>query len=393
MKSNSRNNGMVQLSIDSIILDPEQPRKTIIEESIQELGRGLRTMGQIHPITVRPIAAGKYMVVVGERRYRAAQEAGLKYIDCIIRNDIDDQKAKEMQLAENNQREDVSPLDQAWAIKNYLDKYKVSQRELSRRTGLLQRTISDRLALLSLPLSVHAQIQDGSIGPYEAVKISKFPTEKQTDVADAISSGRIGGVKLDRLLDLAGKYPDKSIKEIIEELGNDKIMENPIEKGATNSSVLSKVSPTNSDNKIRQYSHAEMSTKVVALMDVIQFFAEFRRWHCRYFDKNTSLCSYFQLESEQTVSENVGFLVKCGGKWQIKPMISVCAFCIADDPKLRHITETVLNDPFSLIRSRFKCKCGVSEKLVIVGRCGECRGDVVIFNSKLYASSGNLEDG
>ena len=77
-----------------------------------------------------------------------------------------------MQFAENYQRQDIPPLEQARSFKDYLSRYKVSQSELSRRTGIPQRTISDRLALLSLPASVHAKIEAGEIGPYEALKIA-----------------------------------------------------------------------------------------------------------------------------------------------------------------------------------------------------------------------------
>ena len=160
------------------------------------------------------------MIVVGERRWRAARDAGISHVECIVRHDLDEQKAREMQFAENYQREDVPPLEQARSWKAYLDKYKVSQRELSRRTGIPQRTISDRLALLSLPMSVHAQIEAGEIGPGEAVKIAALPADQQEAVAEAVSSGRIGGRILEKLAKLARAAPGKPIQDIINELAS-----------------------------------------------------------------------------------------------------------------------------------------------------------------------------
>ena len=110
--------------------------------------------------------------MVGERRLEAAKIAGLKQIGCIVRDDIDGRQAREMQFIENHQRNDVPPLEQAKAYRNHMQNYNISQSELSKRTGIPQRTISDRLALLTLPTSVHARIESGEIGPYEAAKIS-----------------------------------------------------------------------------------------------------------------------------------------------------------------------------------------------------------------------------
>jgi ParB/RepB/Spo0J family partition protein len=162
-----------RLVVNDIIPDPNQPRKRFTTETLADLGRSLGETGQVSPIIVRPSPGGKYLIVAGERRWRAAKKAGISHIECIVRHDIDDQKALEIQLAENYQREDLTPLEQARAFKAYIDKYKVSQSELSRRTGIPQRTISARLALLSLPASMHAKIESGEIGPHQALQLAK----------------------------------------------------------------------------------------------------------------------------------------------------------------------------------------------------------------------------
>jgi ParB/RepB/Spo0J family partition protein len=154
---------------------------------------------------VRPGPEREYIIVVGERRWRAAKEAGVSHLECIVRYDLDDQKAREMQLAENYQREDIPVLEQAKSLKSYLDTYKVSQSELSRGTGIPQRTISARLSLLKLPASMQARIESGEIGPYEATRIATLPPDQQETVADAIASGRIGGRALEKLV-----HPEES---------------------------------------------------------------------------------------------------------------------------------------------------------------------------------------
>lgn len=111
------NRQTVTLSIDDIVPDPGQPRKTFSGSSQRSLVRSLRSSGQVSPIVVRPGPAGKYAIVVGERRWRAAKDAGLAHLDCIIRNDIEEQGAREMQFAENYQREDIPPMEQARAWK------------------------------------------------------------------------------------------------------------------------------------------------------------------------------------------------------------------------------------------------------------------------------------
>jgi len=188
----------VALHIADIVPDPDQPWKTIAPDGLSGLAHSLLETGQISPIVVRLGAEGKYMIVVGERRWRAARDAGLSHVECIIRYDVDEQRACELQFAENYQREDIPPLDQARGLKAYLETYKVSQSELSRRTGIPQRTISHRLALLTLPASLQARIEAGEIGPYEAERIDALPADQQEAAAEAVSSGRISGRDLEK---------------------------------------------------------------------------------------------------------------------------------------------------------------------------------------------------
>ena len=96
-----QNSHTVALPIDGVIPDPNQARKTFQPDSLHTLAQSLLETGPISPIVVRPAPEGKHMIVVGERRWRAAKDAGLSHVDCIIRHDIDERKTREMQFAEN----------------------------------------------------------------------------------------------------------------------------------------------------------------------------------------------------------------------------------------------------------------------------------------------------
>jgi ParB/RepB/Spo0J family partition protein len=217
-KSSNHGIEIDSLPIDYIVPDPSQPRKTFSESNQRSLARSLRTTGQVSPIVVKPGPEGKYVIVVGERRWRAARDAGLAQLECVVRNDIDEQVTREMQFAENYQRDDVPPLEQARSLKEYMDRYAVSQSELSRRTGIPQRTISDRLILLSLPASVHTRIEAGEIGPYEAVKIAALRVDQQEGAAKIVSSGLIRGRMLDKLVKMARANPERPLQYIIKQL-------------------------------------------------------------------------------------------------------------------------------------------------------------------------------
>jgi len=209
----------VILPIDDILPDPGQPRKNFDPDALSSLAQSLRETGLISPVVVRPGNDGKYMIVVGERRWRASKEAELSHLECIIREDIDEQKAREMQFTENYQRDDVPPLEQARSLKDYLGRYSISQSELSRRTGIPQRTISNRLTLLSLPASLQAKVEAGSIGPYEALKITKLPVEQQGSIIEAVSSGKIGGRELEKLVCSVPQSSNRMIQEPLQMVG------------------------------------------------------------------------------------------------------------------------------------------------------------------------------
>lgn len=154
---------IVRLSPSMIDGDPSQPRRHFDEEKLHELAESLKRHGQIQPIRVRPTGVrGRYMVVAGERRLRAAKLAGFDKIDAVIiaeRDNID--AIREEQVVENLQRQDLSPIETAEAYRTLLARWDCSQNELARRLGVGAATVSRALALLQAPDETRERIAGG----------------------------------------------------------------------------------------------------------------------------------------------------------------------------------------------------------------------------------------
>ncbi|SOE20470.1 chromosome segregation DNA-binding protein [Spirosomataceae bacterium TFI 002] len=147
--------GVKTVSIDSISVNPNQPRKTFEETALNELAASIRVHGVIQPITIREKADGKYELISGERRWRASQIAGLDSIPAFMRN-VDDEKSLELALIENLQREDLNPIEIALAYQRMMDECKLKQEELGDRVGKKRATVANFLRLLQLPEDIQS---------------------------------------------------------------------------------------------------------------------------------------------------------------------------------------------------------------------------------------------
>ena len=140
-----------RIPIGSIRPDPEQPRKTFDPDTLRDLADSMASStGQIQPIVVRddPEAYDRYLIIAGERRWRAAQLAALEMIDAIVKPA---DRAAEIQLVENLQREDLKPLEEAFAFKRYMDERDLTQAQMAKAVGKRQSSISEILSLTTLP--------------------------------------------------------------------------------------------------------------------------------------------------------------------------------------------------------------------------------------------------
>lgn len=149
------------VEMDKIIPNDSQPRKDFNKESIEELARSIEENGLISPIILKKDGS-KYVIVAGERRYRACKSLGLEKIEAIVR-DLEELEAKKLAIIENVQREDLNPLEEAMAYKMIIDEYSMTQEELAKSVGKSRSHIANMLRLTGLPEEVKESIRDGNI--------------------------------------------------------------------------------------------------------------------------------------------------------------------------------------------------------------------------------------
>ncbi|HEX2240037.1 MAG TPA: ParB/RepB/Spo0J family partition protein [Actinomycetota bacterium] len=154
--------GVARVPIEQVDPNPRQPRKSFSEESIAELATSIAELGILQTILVRQGPAGRYEIVAGERRFRAAQSAGLEQVPVIV-VDTDEAGSLQRALVENLHREDLNPVEEAAGYKQLIDEAGLTQEELGRRVGRNRVTVANMLRLLDLPTSVQRLLQEGRL--------------------------------------------------------------------------------------------------------------------------------------------------------------------------------------------------------------------------------------
>ena len=150
------------LPIRHIELNPRQPRLTVDPEELQRLAESIRVSGVIQPVVVRPLGVGRYELVIGERRVRAARLAGLEEVPAVVR-EVPDEKMLELALVENIQRADLNPVEKAQAVRRMIDELALTQEEAGRRLGLERSTIANLLRLLDLSEDLREMVSRGTL--------------------------------------------------------------------------------------------------------------------------------------------------------------------------------------------------------------------------------------
>src|ERR1700737_1731293 len=150
-----------QIDIDLIDPSPYQPRIRFREEALEELASSIRASGIIQPLLLRG-AGRRYQLVAGERRWRAAQRAGLRRVPAVVR-DVPEELALELTLVENLQREDLNPVEQAGAFDRLIREFHLTQEEVAERTGKDRATIANALRLLKLERPIQEMMEDGRL--------------------------------------------------------------------------------------------------------------------------------------------------------------------------------------------------------------------------------------
>lgn len=155
-------NSTLYISINKIKSDKDQPRKSFDSEKIAELTESIKTHGIIQPLILRKIDNNQYIIVAGERRWRAAKIAGLKEVPAIIM-DLTESEILEISLIENIQRQDLNPIEEAIAYKKLIDDFKMTHEELSKRIGKSRTSITNTMRLINLDDRVQQYIIEGVI--------------------------------------------------------------------------------------------------------------------------------------------------------------------------------------------------------------------------------------
>ena len=174
-----------EVPLDAIDVNPEQPRTEFDPAALEELASSIKADGVIQPILVRP-NGGRYMLIAGERRMRAAKAAGLQTIPAVVR-EIEDDRLLEIALVENIQREDLNPIEVAIALQRLAQTAQLSHEELAQRTGKDRSTVTNLMRLLRLPADIQALVADKqlSMGHARAL-LALQEEEQQRDVAQRI---------------------------------------------------------------------------------------------------------------------------------------------------------------------------------------------------------------
>lgn len=158
----SGSSSISEIELSKIQPNPEQPRSVFEKEALEELATSIRSLGVIQPITLKELEPEKYLIISGERRYRAAQKAGLTCIPAYIRT-AEDENIVEMALIENIQREDLNAIEIALAYQRLIENYGLTQEKLSERIGKKRTTIANYLRLLKLPAEIQMGLKDKRI--------------------------------------------------------------------------------------------------------------------------------------------------------------------------------------------------------------------------------------
>ena len=164
----------MELDLDLLTPNRYQPRGDVEDPKLDELARSITASGVIQPILVRQIAAGAYEIVAGERRWRAAQRAGLLRIPVVVR-DVPEDKLLELALAENIQREDLNPIEEATAYKRLADEYHLTQDEMAAAVGKDRSSVANYIRLLNLPAEVRAGVAARSLSMGHARALLGLP--------------------------------------------------------------------------------------------------------------------------------------------------------------------------------------------------------------------------
>lgn len=185
-QSDDLESGLLAVPVESISPNPHQPRSSLDEVKLSELAESIREHGLIQPLIVRLATGGRYTLIAGERRWRAAEMAGLEKVPVVVK-DASPQAMLELALIENVQRDDLNALEEALAYQQLLTEFGLTQEEVAKRVGKSRPTVANMVRLLGLPENIQAAIASGKISGAHARALLPLPSaQSQTMAMDNI---------------------------------------------------------------------------------------------------------------------------------------------------------------------------------------------------------------
>ncbi|HET8964658.1 MAG TPA: ParB/RepB/Spo0J family partition protein [Candidatus Acidoferrum sp.] len=217
--------GPQEVDIDLVEPSPYQPRTRFREEALEELARSIQASGIIQPIVVRPVG-NRYQLIAGERRWRAAQRAGLRKVAVIVRQ-VADELALEMTLVENIQREDLNAMEAARAFERLMDEFQLTQESVAERTGKDRATVANAIRLLKLEPTIQDWIEEGKLSAgHGRALLAVLDPQLRMRYAQRASRGGLTVRQIERLASRRARgnkekseaLVDPNVREALEEL-------------------------------------------------------------------------------------------------------------------------------------------------------------------------------
>ncbi|MBR2503934.1 MAG: ParB/RepB/Spo0J family partition protein [Oscillospiraceae bacterium] len=198
--------------LSDIDTDPHQPRKTFEPEALESLSQSILEHGVLQPIVLLPAGIGRYTIIAGERRFRAARMAGLSEIPAIVM-DVSPQQAKEIALIENLQREDLDPVEVAVGYKSLMESFNLTQDEISKKLSIPRSSVANSLRILNLPKDVLELVKTGELSLGHAkVVLSLHGEAKQLELAQTVAEKNLSVRQAELLAKKMQKEPKSSPK-------------------------------------------------------------------------------------------------------------------------------------------------------------------------------------
>jgi ParB family chromosome partitioning protein len=187
---NASVSGVAYLPISALEANPSQPRTEFSDTEISELSESIKTLGVLQPILVRPLGEGRYQIVAGERRFRAATKAEIAQVPVIIR-DLSERETLEVAIVENVQRQNLNPIEEAKGYQRLIDEFSFTAQEVAERVGKDRATVANLVRVLRLPVQVQDLLREGkiSVGHAKAILTVKEPSAQISLAHKVIDEG------------------------------------------------------------------------------------------------------------------------------------------------------------------------------------------------------------